>query len=67
MTENDEDKFPHVIGEVAEIYYNGAWERGVIASGYRFKDGIVTIRTDSGRMIWCGEDRTDLYRKVKGE
>ncbi len=67
MTESNEDKFPYVIGEKAEIYHNGVWKRGIVVSGYRFKDGIVTIRTASGETLWCGADRVDLYRKVENE
>lgn len=59
-------KFPYVVGERAEIFHDGEWKQGVIVAGYRFEDGIVTIQTDSGEKIWCGEDRMDLYRKVEG-
>lgn len=58
-------QFPHIVGERAEIFRHGEWKQGVIVAGYRFEDGIVTIQTDSGEKIWCGEDRTDLYRKVE--
>lgn len=64
---NGNDKFPHVVGQGAEIYYNGEWKRGKIVEGYRFKDGVVTIETPEGKRIWCGEDRKDLYRPVKVE
>lgn len=67
MTESNKGKFPYVIGERAEIYHNGACKKGIIVSGYRFKDGIVTIRTDSGEIVGCGEARKDLYRKVENE
>ncbi len=61
---NSEYKFPHIEGERTEILYNGEWKQGVIVAGYRFRDGIVTIQTDDGEKIWCGEYRTDLYRKI---
>lgn len=58
------DKFPYVLGERAEIFHNGVWKKGKIVNGYRFMDGIVTIRTDSGETVWCGEARKDLYRQI---
>ena len=58
-------KFPHIIGQKAEIFHDGEWIRGKIVAGYRFEDGIVTIVTSDGQKIWCGESRTDLYRPVK--
>ena len=61
---SDNDRFPHVVGQGAEIYCNGEWKRGKIVEGYRFKDGVVTIETPEGEQIWCGEDRKDLYRPV---
>ena len=64
---SENDRFPHVVGQGAEIYYNGEWKRGKIVEGYRFKDGVVTIETPEGKLIWCGEDRKDLYRPVKAE
>lgn len=64
---SENDRFPHVVGQGAEIYCNGEWKRGKIVEGYRFKDGVVTIETPEGNRIWCGEDRKDLYRPVKAE
>lgn len=61
------EEFPHIVGQEAEIYHDGKWKRGIIVSGYRFKDGIVTVKTESGETIWCGEDRRDLYRQVVQE
>ena len=57
-------KFPYVLGQPAEIFFEGKWVRGKIVDGYRFRDGIVTIETDEGKRIWCGQSRTDLYREV---
>lgn len=61
------DIFPHVVGQEAEIFFDGEWKMGRIVEGYRFKDGIVTIETPEGERIWCGEDRKDLYRPSKVE
>ena len=58
-------KFPEVIGQKAEMLFEGEWVSGVIVEGYRFRDGIVTIETPDGRQVWCGQDRTDLYRKAE--
>ena len=60
-----ESSFPLVLGEPAEIFADGEWIRGKIVQGYRFGDGIVTIETPDGNRIWCGADRTDIYRPVK--
>lgn len=58
------EKFPYVIGQPAEIFHNGEWKPGKIVEGYRFKDGIVTIQTEDGKKIWCGESRKELYRAL---
>lgn len=63
-TSDSDEKFPYIIGEEAEILHNGEWKKGKIINGYRFRDGIVTIRTDSGETVWCGEARKDLYRPL---
>ncbi len=59
------DKFPYVVGQPAEIFHNGKWMQGKIVAGYRFRDGIVTIQTNTGERIWCGEARKELYRPVE--
>lgn len=59
-----EDKFPYILGEKAEMYVEGKWIQGVIVYGYRYRDGIVTIKTDDGKRYWCGEARKELYRKI---
>ena len=51
------DKFPNVVGEKAEIFYNGEWVKGKIVEGYRFKDGIVTIETKT--VDSCGAGRRE--------
>lgn len=56
--------FPYKEGQPAEIFHNGKWKRGVIVAGYRFRDGLVTIKTDLGERIWCGEACKELYRPV---
>lgn len=58
------DKFPYVVGQPAEIFHNGKWMQGKIVAGYRFRDGIVTIQTNTGERIWCGESRKELYRPL---
>jgi len=60
--ETQEKPFPFVVGQPAEMFFNGKWEKGKIVAGYRFNDGIVTIETEDGRRLWCGQDRTDIYR-----
>lgn len=57
-------KFPYIIGQPAEIYHNGEWKKGKIISGYRFEDGIVTIKTENGETVWCGEEKKELYRPL---
>ena len=58
------DEFPYVVGQPAEIFHNGKWIQGKIVAGYRFRDGIVTIQTNTGERIWCGETRKELYRPL---
>jgi hypothetical protein len=60
--ETQEKPFPFVVGQPAEMFFNGKWEKGKIVAGYRFGDGVVTIETEDGRKLWCGQDRTDIYR-----
>lgn len=59
------DKFPYVVGQPAEIFHNGKWMQEKIVAGYRFRDGIVTIQTNTGERIWCGEARKELYRPLE--
>ena len=59
------DNFPNVIGAPIEMFVNGVWEKGEVINGYRFNDGIVTMKTSDGRTFWCGANRTDIYRKPK--
>lgn len=60
-------EFPGVVGQSAEMLVNGTWIKGKIVKGYRFNDGIVTIETEDGKQYWCGQDRTELYRKTERE
>lgn len=60
----EKPKFPYVVGQPVAIFHEGEWHEGTIEAGYRFRDGIVTIRTKDGRKIWCGENRTDLYKPL---
>lgn len=57
--------FPYIEGQPAEIFYNDRWQRGKIVAGYRFRDGIVSIKLDAtGVVISCGEARKELYRAI---
>lgn len=56
--------FPENVGDLCEMNVDGTWIRGKIVDGYRFRDGIVTIKDESGNEYWCGADRKDLYRQV---
>ena len=47
--ETREKPFPFVVGQPAEMFVDGKWEKGKIVAGYRFNDGIVTIETEDGR------------------
>ena len=60
--ETQEKPFPFVVGQPAEMFFDDKWEKGKIVAGYRFNDGVVTIETEDGRRLWCGQDRTDIYR-----
>ena len=60
-----QERFPYVVGQKAEIFYEGKWRKGKIVEGYRFRDGIVTIETETGKRIWCGESRKELYRLIE--
>ena len=64
MANNIFDNFPYVEGQQVEIFHEGKWKQGKIVAGYRFRDGIVTILTEDGQQIWCGEARKDLYRPI---
>lgn len=59
------NKFPYIEGQRAEIFHEGKWHKGVIKAGYRFRDGIVTVRTDNGQDISCGEARKEFYRPLE--
>jgi hypothetical protein len=57
--------FPYVEGQPAEIFYQGRWQTGKVVAGYRFRDGIVSVRIDdTGEVISCGEVRKELYRPI---
>ena len=38
------------------------WVKGSVIEGYRYKDGIVSMKSDDGRIIWCGVESGD-FRK----
>jgi len=58
-------KFPYIVGERAEILYNGEWKQGVIVDGYRFRDGRVNVQIESGEIISCSEESDYMYRKIE--
>lgn len=58
-------KFPHIVGERAEILYNGEWRQGVIVDGYRSRDGRVNIQIENGEIISCSEESDYMYRKIE--
>ena len=60
MSKNE--PFPSV-GQKIEMLCNGKWRKGIVIEGYRYHDGVVTMRTANGKEYWCGQDRTDIYRK----
>lgn len=64
MKSDEWRSFPYIVGQRAEIFHEGKWQQGCIVAGYRFRDGIVTIQTDAGQQLWCGESRKELYRKI---
>ena len=38
------------------------WVKGNVIEGYRYRDGIVSMKSDDGRIIWCGVSSGD-FRK----
>ena len=38
------------------------WVKGNVIKGYRYRDGIVSMKSDDGRIIWCGVESGD-FRK----
>ena len=38
------------------------WVKGNVIEGYRYRDGIVSMKSDDGRIIWCGVQSGD-FRK----
>ena len=39
------------------------WVKGKVISGYRYQDGIIIMRAERGRIIWCGVE-SGCYRKT---
>lgn len=62
---DSELKFPYVVGERAEIFYNGKWKQGIIVDRYRFRDGRVNVQIESGGIISCSEENDYMYRKIE--
>ena len=38
------------------------WVKGNVIEGYRYRGGIVNMKSDDGRIIWCGVESGD-FRK----
>ena len=38
------------------------WVKGNVIEGYRYRDGIVSMKSDDGRIIWCGVE-SGYFRK----
>ena len=38
------------------------WVKGNVIEGYHYRDGIVSMKSDDGRIIWCGVESGD-FRK----
>lgn len=38
------------------------WVKGNVIKGYRYQDGVVSMKSDDGRIIWCGVETSD-FRK----
>ena len=38
------------------------WVKGNVIEGYRYRDGIVRMKSDYGSIIWCGVESGD-FRK----
>lgn len=41
------------------------WNKGTIIDGYRYKDGLITMQSDSGITLCCFEGFTHEYRRPK--
>lgn len=39
------------------------WVKGKVIKGYRYQDGIISMKSDDGRIIWCGCESAD-FRKT---
>ena len=38
------------------------WVKGNVIKGYRYQDGVISMKSDDGRIIWCGVETSD-FRK----
>lgn len=47
-------------GDVGRPFFE--WVKGNVIEGYRYQDGIVSMKSDDGRIIWCGVESGD-FRK----
>lgn len=41
------------------------WVKGIIVPGYRYKNGFITMQSDSGDILCCFAGLTTEYRKPK--
>ena len=39
------------------------WVKGNVIEGYRYRDGIISMKSDDGRKIWCEVESGD-FRKA---
>ncbi|MGL6218810.1 MAG: hypothetical protein ACRC36_12295 [Lacrimispora sphenoides] len=52
----------YTIGYPVKVLHNGNWVNGIITSGYRHEDGIITTMTEEGQ-VWFGEPQKDYCLK----
>lgn len=38
------------------------WVHGNVIKGYRYQDGMISMKSDDGRIIWCGVESGDLRK-----
>lgn len=49
------EPFHYTEGAEIEMFIDGEWIHGKVVNGYRFRDGLITMETEEGNRIWCGE------------
>lgn len=45
----------YTIGYPVKVLHDGAWKSGIICDGYRYEDGIISVMTAVGKVVWFGE------------